>query len=423
MFEVEPKSILLLLKKKVHRLDIARFIALSHKIGEINHPHLLKYHRLIQSRNSIGIIMEHPGGGTLREYLLLRPERRISERETLHFFRQILGVVECLFKHSICHRNLNLRNIFVDRNGNIKVGDFLLCSKVEPIYKPNSTTSSYHFYAPEIWQQDGRSIGPSADIWSMGVLLYVMTCGSYPFVGRHEFDIFLSVKHGRFTIPSHLSKECSDLITLLLQPRPSERPSLVAVKKHPWYLGSVQERREASPPINPGGGPGGGPGGVPNIVNRALLPIPEEKREETMDISKMSVSNNNNAANSATTTLPPANFHANPPGIPVSPYVSNNSISGSTPVNINPYPVNKTNGSYPLVNRANFPVRQNPENQLLKKQLRIEKTLSRANSTGGPKGNSSLRRRKNSLDSSMASQQVIERIGSRLQRMSILIQL
>lgn len=224
-------------EKKGHTpIDSERFAELTKKLPEINHPNLLKYHRIVQSEKSIGIIMEHPGGGTLRDYLLKRPDRRIDEEEARHFFKQIVNVVEYLFVHNICHRNLNLKNIFINQSKNeLKVGDFLLCSKIGPIYKPNSSTSSYHFYAPEIWLEDGSSVGHSADIWSLGVLLYVMVCGSYPFIGRHEFDIFLSVKRGDFIIPSRVSPNCANLMKAMLNPNLEQRPTLSQIKCHPWY--------------------------------------------------------------------------------------------------------------------------------------------------------------------------------------------
>lgn len=118
--------------------------------------------------------------------------------------------VEFLHSCGIVHRNLNLRNIFLsEQSKTIKLGDFLICKNMGPIYTPPNyscmSISSYHFYAPEIWMDDGKNVTFNADIWSLGVLLYVMTCGYYPFEGTHEFDILYNIKRARFLLPEFLS--------------------------------------------------------------------------------------------------------------------------------------------------------------------------------------------------------------------------
>jgi hypothetical protein len=123
--------------------------------------------------------------------------------------------------------------MFVDERGHVKLGDFLICAKLGPIYK-SSSAISYHFYAPEIWLDDSK-VGPPSDVWSLGILMFVMTCGYYPFDGKQEFDIFLSVKRGRFAIPNNISDECASLIKMILKTHPAERPTLSEVKNHPWF--------------------------------------------------------------------------------------------------------------------------------------------------------------------------------------------
>jgi serine/threonine protein kinase len=220
-------------------IDYERFDHLVRLAKTFQQPNMLQYHNIMQDDNQIVVIMEYPAGENLREYLVKKNDKRISETEAKHIFKQLISAVEYLLTDNIVHRNLNLRNIWVDSNQNIKIGDLLLCTKIKPIYKPHSDTSAYHFYAPECWLEEGQIVESSADIWSLGVLLYAMTCGCYPFGGKHELDIFLNVKRARFSIPKFISEECASLIRSMLSPLAADRPSIAQIKAHPWLTGQA----------------------------------------------------------------------------------------------------------------------------------------------------------------------------------------
>ena len=111
--------------------------------------------------------MEYPKGENFVDFLLKKHEKRLSESEARGYFIQILSLIEYLHNNNIVHRNLNLRNVFVDQE-QLQVGDLLLCTKIKPIYKPHSDASAYHFYAPEIWLEEGHPIESGADIWALG---------------------------------------------------------------------------------------------------------------------------------------------------------------------------------------------------------------------------------------------------------------
>jgi serine/threonine protein kinase len=133
-----------------------------------SHPNLLRYHGTYQNETHIAVITDYLSGQNFREYLVKQPEKRISEQEARNYFKQILSVIDYLLRHNVIHRNINLRNIFIDRN-QLKVGDFLITNKIKPIYKPHSDTSSYHFYAPECWLDEGQIIDVSSDVWALGM--------------------------------------------------------------------------------------------------------------------------------------------------------------------------------------------------------------------------------------------------------------
>eukprot|EP01119_Soliformovum_irregulare_P024795 TRINITY_DN8984_c0_g1_i1.p1 TRINITY_DN8984_c0_g1~~TRINITY_DN8984_c0_g1_i1.p1 ORF type:complete len:508 (-),score=91.57 TRINITY_DN8984_c0_g1_i1:4-1527(-) len=96
--------------------------------------------------------------------------------------------------------------------------------------------SSQHFSAPEVWFKPKLTFdSPAVDIWALGVLLYVMTCGCYPFDAQDGGrQIHESIKSGRFAIPSFISESCASLLKLILHPDPSKRPDLEVISNHPW---------------------------------------------------------------------------------------------------------------------------------------------------------------------------------------------
>lgn len=160
-----PLHITLVNKQQSPYADYERIATLAPIVKEINHPHIVKYHQIVQNESQTIIIVEKLEAETLREFLLNRPNRRFPEDVVRVFFRQIVSAVECLHSNGIVHRNLNLESIFVKNKSEVKLGDYLICSKMGPIFKPNSTKSSYHFYAPEIWLDEADCVGPAADIW------------------------------------------------------------------------------------------------------------------------------------------------------------------------------------------------------------------------------------------------------------------
>lgn len=218
-------------------LDLDRILSMSPKLREVNHQTVLKYYKVLQKDSQVDIVLEHPPGGSLRNFLLTKPDQRIPEGEAKMIFKQLTDGVDALHNAKIVHRNLNIKNIFLDPDLNVKVGDFLICHKIGPLQKSSQgSTSSYHFYAPEIWLSDSGPVTGSADVWSLGVILYVMTCGCYPFDGSDEFSLFWSIKSGRFALPSFLSTELVGLLKLLLHPSPTSRPKISDIKNHDWLL-------------------------------------------------------------------------------------------------------------------------------------------------------------------------------------------
>eukprot|EP01116_Phalansterium_solitarium_P019900 TRINITY_DN5722_c0_g1_i3.p1 TRINITY_DN5722_c0_g1~~TRINITY_DN5722_c0_g1_i3.p1 ORF type:complete len:767 (+),score=141.60 TRINITY_DN5722_c0_g1_i3:2715-5015(+) len=236
-------------------IDGLRLIRLASVIKDFSHPLLLKYLGVVQNEKQVGVIAKLPDGILLRDYLLQRPGKRLSETEARSIIIQVLDGLEYCWSKNVVHRNLGLKNIFIkDREEgsvNITLGDFIICNKWVPYEKDAmSSVSFYHFVSPECWIENHQAPTFASDLWSVGILIYVLCCGCYPFDGRDEFDLFLAVKRGEFVIPNSLSDQCTSLLKSLLRLNPAERPTMDMVRQHDWlngtsptFMGPVSQRR------------------------------------------------------------------------------------------------------------------------------------------------------------------------------------
>lgn len=220
---------------QMDKIDLPRFDRLSQVAYELNSPHLLKYYKIVRREDQITMVLERPKGISIKDVLLGKTNRRMSEAEARVWLHQLLNALEYLHTRGITHRNIHMSSVFVDADMKaLQLGDFLVMPRMFRKTVP-SLGHTYHFCALENWMAEDRDIGPAADVWSLGVLLYLMTCGNYPFSGNSDFEICSSVHQGYYSIPNFLSDECTSLLKSLLVPDPTRRLTLAAIRSHPFF--------------------------------------------------------------------------------------------------------------------------------------------------------------------------------------------
>jgi serine/threonine-protein kinase HSL1, negative regulator of Swe1 kinase len=202
------------------------------------------------------LVLEYVAGGELFD--ALKYHGALPEEEAIRLFRQILASVSYCHRFNICHRDLKPENVLLDMNGNVKLADFGMAAFQPNGRWLNTACGSPHYAAPEIVA--GKQYrGHKADIWSVGIMLYLMLTGSVPFDGGNVASILATVQAGEYHLPSELSNEAVDLIQCMLQERPEKRISMTAIWAHP--LMKKYEKRHAkfapngilagpSPPLN-----------------------------------------------------------------------------------------------------------------------------------------------------------------------------
>ncbi|XP_061090224.1 serine/threonine-protein kinase SIK1 isoform X2 [Conger conger] len=168
----------------------------------------------------------------------------MSEGEARKKFWQILTAVDYCHRHHIVHRDLKTENLLLDANMNIKLADFgfgNFYNSGEPL---STWCGSPPYAAPEVFE--GKEYeGPQLDIWSLGVVLYVLVCGSLPFDGASLPALRQRVTEGRFRIPFFMSQDCENLIRKMLVVDPAKRISIAQIKQHRWMLADPSAPRQA----------------------------------------------------------------------------------------------------------------------------------------------------------------------------------
>ncbi|XP_075029017.1 serine/threonine-protein kinase SIK2 isoform X5 [Calonectris borealis] len=167
---------------------------------------------------------------------------RLSESEARRKFWQILSAVEYCHGRKIVHRDLKAENLLLDNNMNIKIADFGFGNFYKSGEPLTTWCGSPPYAAPEVFEGQQYE-GPQLDIWSMGVVLYVLVCGALPFDGPTLPILRQRVLEGRFRIPYFMSEECEHLIRRMLVLDPSKRLTIAQIKEHKWMLIEVPAQR------------------------------------------------------------------------------------------------------------------------------------------------------------------------------------
>lgn len=211
--------------------DVERVAREIHILKLIRHPNIVQLYEIIETPGQLYLIMEYASGGELFDYIVKK--QRIPEKEACKFFQQIIAGVEYIHKLNIVHRDLKPENLLLDANKNIKIVDFGLSNTFSHNELLNTACGSPCYAAPEMIA-GMKYHGDKIDMWSCGVILYALVCGFLPFEDPDTTKLYKKILTGKYLIPRFLSEQVVELISLILRQDPDERPSISALRKHPW---------------------------------------------------------------------------------------------------------------------------------------------------------------------------------------------
>ena len=237
-----------ILKNKV--ADLPKFRNEINILSKIDHPNIIRLYEIFEDKRYISLIMELCEGGDLFQKIneLAEKDKSFSEKEAVKIFKQLMSAVSYCHSQGICHRDLKPENIlFLNKNPDspIKIIDFGLSKifgELKPIMKGNKIEKNImslkvgtaYYMSPEVLQGNYDN---KCDIWSCGVILYIMLCGYPPFDGDSEKDIFKTILKKKYSFPEEewnsVSEEAKDLINHMICD-PDKRFNAGNVLKHPW---------------------------------------------------------------------------------------------------------------------------------------------------------------------------------------------
>ncbi|XP_027715167.1 testis-specific serine/threonine-protein kinase 1-like [Vombatus ursinus] len=220
-------------------------------LAMLNHRSIVKTYEIFEtSDGKVYIIMELGVQGDLLEFIKTRGA--LHEDDARKKFHQLSSAVKYCHDLDVVHRDLKCENLLLDKDFNIKLSDFGFskrCVRDDGGHITLSKTfcGSAAYAAPEVLQ--GIPYQPKVyDIWSLGVILYIMVCGSMPYDDSNIKKMLRIQKEHRVNFPrsKHLTGECKDLIYRMLQPDVSRRLHIDEILSHCWVQQSKAKAQQPS---------------------------------------------------------------------------------------------------------------------------------------------------------------------------------
>lgn len=200
----------------------------------VRHPCVVRLYEVLASRTKIYIILEYITGGELFDKIVRNG--RLSEAEARKYFHQLIDGVDYCHSKGVYHRDLKPENLLLDSQGNLKISDFGLSALPEQgVTILKTTCGTPNYVAPEVLSHKGYN-GAVADVWSCGVILYVLMAGYLPFDEMDLPTLYSKIDNADFSFPSYFALGAKALIRRILDPNPETRITIAEIRKDEWFV-------------------------------------------------------------------------------------------------------------------------------------------------------------------------------------------
>uniref|UniRef100_A0A5B6Z1T4 non-specific serine/threonine protein kinase n=1 Tax=Davidia involucrata TaxID=16924 RepID=A0A5B6Z1T4_DAVIN len=201
----------------------------------IRHPNVIRMCEVMASKTKIYIVLEFVTGGELFDKIASKG--RLKEDEARKYFQQLINAVDYCHSRGVFHRDLKPENLLLDANGVLKVSDFGLSALPQQVREDgllHTTCGTPNYVAPEVIDNKGYD-GAKADLWSCGVILFVLMAGYLPFEDSNLMALYKKIFKADFTCPPWFSSSAKKLIKRILDPNPLTRITIAEVIENEWF--------------------------------------------------------------------------------------------------------------------------------------------------------------------------------------------
>uniref|UniRef100_G1MY43 polo kinase n=1 Tax=Meleagris gallopavo TaxID=9103 RepID=G1MY43_MELGA len=212
----------------------------------LNHRHVVQFYHYFEDRENIYILLEYCSRRVTHTCINSHLLNVLTEPEVRYYLRQIVSGLKYLHEQEILHRDLKLGNFFINENMELKLGDFGLAARLEPLeHRRRTICGTPNYLSPEVLNKQGH--GCESDIWALGCVMYTMLLGRPPFETTNLKETYRCIREARYSLPSSLLAPAKHLIASMLSKNPEDRPSLDEIIRHDFFVqGFTPDRLSAS---------------------------------------------------------------------------------------------------------------------------------------------------------------------------------
>ncbi|KAK7844666.1 cbl-interacting serine/threonine-protein kinase 11 [Quercus suber] len=206
----------------------------------LHHPHIVKLFEVLATKTKIYFVMEFAKGGELFAKIA---RGRFSEDLSRRYFQQLISAVGYCHSRGVFHRDLKPENLLLDENWDLKVSDFGLSAvkdQIRPDGLLHTLCGTPAYVAPEILAKKGYD-GAKVDVWSCGVILFVLNAGYLPFNDPNLMVMYRKIYNGEFRCPKWTTPDLRRFISRLLDTNPETRITVDEIVRDPWFSKGYKE--------------------------------------------------------------------------------------------------------------------------------------------------------------------------------------
>eukprot|EP01013_Petalomonas_cantuscygni_P006788 TRINITY_DN1805_c0_g1_i1.p1 TRINITY_DN1805_c0_g1~~TRINITY_DN1805_c0_g1_i1.p1 ORF type:complete len:342 (+),score=65.92 TRINITY_DN1805_c0_g1_i1:116-1141(+) len=211
-------------------------------LKSIKHPNVVNLIQVLRTRSNIYLVLELVDGGDLDH--LIRDRGALPSEEARRFFREFIAGLAFVHKHGVAHRDLKLENLLIASDGRLKISDFGLAragAATRDLGGLESDAKDFvtrcgtpNYVAPEVLTEPHYN-GFKVDVWSAGVILFVLLSGRLPFPAKNIADLYRKIQLCDYQMSSRIPPGAADLLQHIIVADPEKRATMRDIISHPWF--------------------------------------------------------------------------------------------------------------------------------------------------------------------------------------------